>query len=601
MSDIERVSHMQFAAALFVATVFLHQYLVNKKTRQTKHIESETSLEDLSPIPLKRTVSAYGDMQSSSTKMMDSESKGISSYASVVKQEQIKIKRVKGKTFLQQQTEAIKNRESNSLRGRKLEGEFIDDIFIHDIVTLRESFESYDLDNTQSNDTSNGDGNGDGDHAVIYNKVLDAGGREDYVLVDIVKKTKDKSVVPRDESIIGHSCNAFVRAGPRAKTHFNPSTVRAAIVTCGGLCPGLNNVIRELVRGLFQLYNCKSVLGIRGGYHGFNKNSGFVPFELTLDNTHSCHHQGGTILASSRGGFDLDIIISFLIINHIDQLYIIGGDGTHRGANTIAHECIKRKLNISVVGIPKTIDNDVDIIDRSFGFTTSVEAAQAAIRSAKTEAECNLPNGIGIVKLMGRSAGFIAVHATLASGDVDLCLVPEIVIELDGDKGCLPFLMKRVRENGHAVVVVAEGAGEELLGKNTVTDASGNKVLPAIGEFLKKEIIKYFKVHDMETTVKYIDPSYMIRSIPANASDSLYCMLLAQNAIHGCMAGYTAFSVGLVNNRVVYIPISKLVATSPRVMDPIGRTWERVLTMTLQPNTRPTLGEGASNEGLLLI
>ncbi len=202
---------------------------------------------------------------------------------------------------------------------------------------------------------------------------------------------------------------------------------------------------------------------------------------LSIESVKDCHHQGGTILASARGGFDIDVIIKFLQKYEINQLYVIGGDGTHRGANIIAEECFKRKLNISVAGIPKTIDNDVDLIDRSFGFTTSVESAQAAITSAKIEARCNLPNGIGIVKLMGRSAGFIAVHATLASGDVDLCLVPEINMQLEGEDGCLQFLLKRVEEQGHAVVVVAEGAGEEVLGKSVETDAGGNRKLPPIG------------------------------------------------------------------------------------------------------------------------
>lgn len=181
---------------------------------------------------------------------------------------------------------------------------------------------------------------------------------------------------------------------------------------------------------------------------------------LTLDNVADCHHSYGTMLASSRGGFDVDVIINFLLERSINQLYIIGGDGTHRAANIIDEECARRRLNIAIVGIPKTIENDVDLIDRSFGFTTSVEAAQAAILSAKTEARCNMPNGIGIVKLMGRSAGFIAVHATLASGDVDLCLVPEVGIQLEGPNGILEFLQKRLAEQGHAVIVVAEGAGK---------------------------------------------------------------------------------------------------------------------------------------------
>ncbi len=264
----------------------------------------------------------------------------------------------------------------------------------------------------------------------------------------------------------------------------------------------------------------------------------------------------------------------------------IGGDGTHRGAEKIAHGCIRRHLNIAVVGIPKTIDNDVDLIDKSFGFTTSVEAAQAAIVSAKTEAKCNMPNGIGIVKLMGRSSGFIAAHATLASGDVDLCLVPEVEIVLEDredQEGILSFIARRIREQGHAVIVVAEGAGEELIGKSVEKDAGGNRKLPQIGDFLKAKISQYFKSISTEITIKYIDPSYMIRSVPANASDAMLWMLLGQNAVHGAMAGFTGFTVGLVNNRIVYIPISRIVATSPRFMDPNGRTWERVLASAGQP------------------
>lgn len=193
---------------------------------------------------------------------------------------------------------------------------------------------------------------------------------------------------------------------------------------------------------------------------------------------------------------------------------------------------------------------------------------------------------------MGRSAGFIAVHATLGSGDVDLCLVPEVDIVLDGPDGCLPFLRRRVKNQGYAVVVVAEGAGEELMGTSAEVDASGNKKLPKIGDFMKEQIVKHFKEQGEVATVKYIDPSYMIRSVPANASDSLYCMQLAQNAVHGAMAGFAGFSVGLCNNKMVFLPIPELVETSPRSMNPRGRTWERVLARTRQPNTVPPLKPG---------
>ena len=455
-----------------------------------------------------------------------------------------------------------------SLQGRTMaSGDCIPDMRIHELESLGTVFPSANVSNEKRRGVMQGDTAGCKSRHIGYNKII---GTSDYIVSDIVRKEGDQT---------GSEC--WVRAGPRGTIHFEPSNVNAAVVTCGGLCPGLNNVVRELVHALYYLYGVNSVLGVVGGYNGFNGD--YAPIPLTPALVATCHHEGGSILASSRGGFDLDKIIAFLQERDIQQLFIIGGDGTHRGAFAISQEVIKRGLNIAVAGIPKTIDNDVDLIDRSFGFQTSVEAAQAAIRSAKTEAKCNLPNGIGIVKLMGRSAGFIAAHATLASGDVDLCLVPEVPIELHGPNGYLEFLLSRVKKQGHAVVVVAEGAGEELLGESVEVDAGGNRKLPRIGEFLKSEVEKSFQANNLTATVKYIDPSYMIRSVPANASDSLYCMMLAQNAVHGTMAGYTAFTTGLVNNRVAYIPIPRLVSTSPRVMDPNGRTWERVRAMTRQP------------------
>lgn len=457
------------------------------------------------------------------------------------------------------------------LYGTVLKDYKVEEIRIHQIDSLRDLFPSKNISNLAHQKVSRVTG-----MPITYNCLLSD---DDFILGDIVRKAHDKRV-----------SEAFVRAGPRPTTHFDPRKVRAAIVTCGGLCPGLNNVIRELVHSLFNLYNVEIVYGIRGGFNGMTDGTGIYEIvELTENIVADCHHQGGSILGSSRGGFDLNKMIDFLLKYDINQLYVIGGDGTHRGAQSLAQECLNRKLNISIAGIPKTIDNDVDLIDKSFGFQTAVEAAQAAIQSAKTEARCNVPNGIGIVKLMGRSAGYIAVHACLGSGDIDLCLVPEIPIILEGDDGYLPFLLRRVLEKGHAVVVVAEGAGEELLGQSAEKDAGGNKKLPPIGEFMKEKIEKYFTQNGYPSTVKYINPSYMIRSVPANASDAFYCMLLAQNAVHGAMAGFTAFSTGLINNRMVYIPMKRLVATSPRMLDPYGRTWERVLAETMQPNHHLTI------------
>mmetsp|Transcript_21182 Transcript_21182/g.58621 ORF Transcript_21182/g.58621 Transcript_21182/m.58621 type:complete len:565 (+) Transcript_21182:3-1697(+) len=403
---------------------------------------------------------------------------------------------------------------------------------------------------------------------VEYNQLV---ADKEVVLVDTIRKPGMPS-----------SSRAFHRAGPRKLLHFDPSAVNAAIVTCGGLCPGLNNVIRELTHSLYYLYGVKQVYGIRGGFNGFHSPE-YPPLLLTNEIVENIHHEGGTVLRSARGGFDIDKILEFLQEKNIQQLYVIGGDGTHRGAYAISEACIANSLNVAVAGIPKTIDNDVDFIDRSFGFQTAVEAAQAGIRTAKTEAMCNVPNGIGIIKLMGRSAGFLASYAALGSGDVDLVLIPEVPIQLDGPDGILPFLRTRIHEQKYAVVVVAEGAGEELLGVSEELDAGGNRARPKIGEFIRDQISNHFESFGEVATIKYIDPSYTVRSVPANGYDSLYCTQLSQNAVHGAMAGVTGFSTGLVGNKMVYLPIPLLVASSPRVMNPYGRTYERILAMTVIP------------------
>jgi 6-phosphofructokinase 1 len=373
----------------------------------------------------------------------------------------------------------------------------IDEVYLWKIQSLTDCFESEatpETVNRMYGVHGQGSATDADDFAALgtsYNQLI---AENECILADLVRN-------PNKDN--GHSIGrtvAYVRAGPRERLHFNPKTVNAAIVTCGGLCPGLNNVVREITNTLFNLYGVGGkVYGVRGGYKGFYE---IPPMELTPSVVENIHHAGGTILGSSRGGFDLDKILSFLRQKSIKQLYVIGGDGTHRGAYAIHEGCLKAGLNVAVAGIPKTIDNDVDYIDRSFGFESAVEAAQNAIRVAKTEAYCNLPNGIGIVKLMGRSAGFIAVHATLSSGDVDLCLVPEVPIVLDGLNGCLPHLYKVVKSKGFAVVVVAEGAGEELLGVSAEKDASGNKKLPPIGEYMKKVTEKYFETKGEACTVK---------------------------------------------------------------------------------------------------
>eukprot|EP01116_Phalansterium_solitarium_P021779 TRINITY_DN6927_c0_g1_i1.p1 TRINITY_DN6927_c0_g1~~TRINITY_DN6927_c0_g1_i1.p1 ORF type:complete len:559 (-),score=122.82 TRINITY_DN6927_c0_g1_i1:311-1987(-) len=370
----------------------------------------------------------------------------------------------------------------------------------------------------------------------------------------------------------------FVRAGPRSEIAWDPAEVRAAIVTCGGLCPGLNSVIRELVYFLWNSYRVRKIYGVRYGYFGFY---GKDLVELTPATVSDIHHDGGTVLGSSRGGFDLDKIMNSIVKHGINQVYCIGGDGTHRGTQVLYEETVKRGLRVSVVGIPKTIDNDFQLIDKSFGFDTAIEEAQRAIRTAKVEASACL-NGIGLVKLMGRQSGFIAMHATLASRDVDVCLIPEMDFNL---QTLLLHLKNRLlsSEEASLVIVVAEGAGADILPPTDKKDASGNPVLPDIGYYLKDQILSFFKREGMSVSLKYIDPTYMIRSVAANSSDQIVCSMLAQAAVNGAMHGFTGFTAGLVNGHFCYIPIS-LVISEPKQVDCTARVWWRLLDSTRQPD-----------------
>ncbi|GLJ23532.1 hypothetical protein SUGI_0445850 [Cryptomeria japonica] len=375
----------------------------------------------------------------------------------------------------------------------------------------------------------------------------------------------------------------FRRAGPRERVYFQSDEVRACVVTCGGLCPGLNTVIREIVCGLWYMYGVRDIIGIEAGYRGFYARN-TIP--LTPKVVNDIHKRGGTILGTSRGGHETSKIVDSIQDRGINQVYIIGGDGTQKGAAVIYEEIQKRGLKVAVAGIPKTIDNDIAVIDRSFGFDTAVEEAQRAINAAHVEAE-SVENGIGLVKLMGRYSGYIAMYATLASRDVDCCLIPESPFYLEGKGGLYEFIETRLRENGHMVIVVAEGAGQELVAESMQNmdsrDASGNRLLLDVGLWLSQKLKDHFVECKEVLNLKYIDPTYMIRAIPSNASDNVYCSLLAQSALHGAMAGYTGCTVGPVNGRHAYIPISR-VTESPNRVKTTDRMWARLLSSTNQPS-----------------
>jgi 6-phosphofructokinase 1 len=372
---------------------------------------------------------------------------------------------------------------------------------------------------------------------------------------------------------------SFEVAGPRKHIYFNPAGLHCGVVTCGGLCPGTNDVIRAIVLSLFYHYGIKNISGFRYGLEGLNPAHGHVPLELAPERVDDIHQKGGTILGTSRGPQDIAVMVDTLVRKEISILFVIGGDGTMRAGSALAAEIKKRGLQIAVVGIPKTIDNDIAFVHQSFGFETAVTETGSSIYAAHMEA-VGARNGIGLVKLMGRESGFIAAYAALASSDVNFCLVPEVRFT---KKAFLQALRERLSRKHYAVIVAAEGAGQDLIPPTGKRDASGNIRLGDIGAFLQETIREYFESAGIEYTLKYIDPSYTIRSVASNAHDSVFCLLLGHNAVHAGMAGCTDMLVGYWKNEYTHMPISLAVSQRKKI-DPTGRLWNNVLASTGQPD-----------------
>ena len=371
---------------------------------------------------------------------------------------------------------------------------------------------------------------------------------------------------------------AMESAGPRRMLFFDPAKLACGIVTCGGLCPGLNDVIRAVVRSLHHHYSVNKVYGFRFGYEGLVRRIGHQPLELTPESVHGIDETGGSILGSSRGPQDTAEMVDYLEELGVGILFAIGGDGTLRGAQQIGEEAWRRGVKISVIGIPKTIDNDISFVQRTFGFETAVTAAQRATSAANVEAEA-ARNGIGLVKLMGRDSGFIAAYSALVNDEVNFCLVPEVPFTLNG---FLSALQRRLERRSHAVIVVAEGAGQDLMAKSQERDASGNVKYGDIGIFLRDAITDYFKRIGMDITLKYIDPSYTIRSVPATPHDSAFCLLLGQSAVHAGLSGRTNMVVSFWNHQFTHVPISLAVSARKKI-DPEDSLWSSVVASTGQP------------------
>jgi len=392
--------------------------------------------------------------------------------------------------------------------------------------------------------------------------------------------TGDMGVLEAWEAKLGHK-PSFERAGAHERIFHDPSWTRVGIVTAGGLCPGLNNVIKGLVEILSADYGIRNIFGIRYGYAGLNPQCGFAPMPLDVDSVDTIHERGGTILGSSRGQQPTDIIVDTLVRMNINILFCIGGDGSLRCAHEVAEASFARGLKISVIGIPKTIDNDLHFVGRSFGFETAVAEAAPVIRSAHIEAK-GARNGIGLVKLMGRDSGFIAAYAAMANPVVNFCLVPETDFEIDGPSGLLAALERRFAGGkDHAVIVVAEGAGQKFFDGAAEKDASGNVLKKDIGTFLRDRIKDHFSKKGVDHTVKYFDPSYTIRSVPARGTDAIRCYMLARNAVHAAMAGRTDCVIGEAGDSYTLVPIA-LATIERQRLNLSGDLWRCVMDATGQ-------------------
>ena len=371
-------------------------------------------------------------------------------------------------------------------------------------------------------------------------------------------------------------------AGPRREIFFNPAETCIAIVTCGGLCPGINDVIRAIVMQAYHTYGVKRILGIQYGYEGLDPAFGHKPIELTPDMVMNIAKFGGSFLGSSRGKRDIKVMVNRMEALGIDILYVIGGDGSQRGAQAIYEETQCRGNRMAVIGVPKTIDNDIMFMDRSFGYQTAFAMAFHAVTSAHTEAK-GARNGLGLVKLMGRDSGFIACSAALATGEANAVLIPEVPFKLEGENGLFALIEKRMATRGHAVIITAEGAGQDLIAASCdATDASGNKLHADIGLFLKDRIIAHFKESKIELNLKYIDPSYLIRSVSASPEDRIFCLNLGRHAVHAGMSGKTGMVVARWHQSYVHLPMN-LVTRGRRKVDPSGDLWRSVVESTGQP------------------
>jgi len=329
--------------------------------------------------------------------------------------------------------------------------------------------------------------------------------------------------------------------------------MRLAILTSGGDCPGLNAVIRAVVRTATDHYQYECV-GIKNGWKGAAVGD-IIP--LPPLSVSGILYRGGTILGTSRfnplkDGETTARILENLTLHRIGAVICVGGDGTLRASHEIA------RMGVNVVGVPKTIDNDIQATDVTFGFHTAVQIVTDAIDRLHSTAESH--NRIMILETMGRNTGWIALSAGLAGG-ADLILIPERPFSYD--KICA-MLTERHKRKSFSIVVVAEGAypeGGEAVNIGAL-DAFGRPRLGGIGFELAHEIEMRTSIEARVTVLGYVQ-----RGGTPVAFDRILATRFGVAAVEAVAAGKFDHFIALRGEELVAVPIADGVGQCKQVDD----------------------------------
>ena len=338
---------------------------------------------------------------------------------------------------------------------------------------------------------------------------------------------------------------------------------RIGILTGGGDAPGLNAVIRAAVKTAINEYDCE-VLGIRDGYDGFIEENGITP--LKLKDVSGLLLRGGTILGAAnrgnpyarkviRGGKEVTIDVSDEIIKGIerlqmDALLVLGGDGTLR----IGHELYQK--GAPIIGVPKTIDNDIAGTDITFGFDTALGIATEALDRLHTTAEAH--HRVMVLELMGRDAGFIALHSGLAGG-ADVILIPEIPFKYES---IVARLNKRV-ESGTLFSIIAVSEGAKPAGGSQIYSRGGDEVyVPRLGG-IAQVVGEYLEQQGFETRVTVL--GHIQRGGTPTAFDRWLATRYGAAAVRVAAEGRFDRMVALNSTKIVDIPLEEAFAVPKRV------------------------------------